>query len=141
MSVIPMIQERRTRRSEQTYQAIEYQLDYVLKLNGLRNFTLSSPEGLILANAGFDEESEALAAYAPLLAKCTDRDRRDQNVTRLGEVIELDDEDIQVRSFVVDGEQYFLGAIGASNTQLDASIYRALTGIRRIFKQSFRAAA
>ena len=64
MSSTPFVmRERRTTRSEQAYQAITLQLEHVLRLHGLRNFTLSAANGLVLARAGHAEESEALAAY------------------------------------------------------------------------------
>lgn len=139
MNVIPMIQERRCRRSEETYRAITFQLEHVLRLHGLRNFTLSDANGLILANAGHAEESHALAAYAPLLARATDRRRRAQVVDSIREVVPFSGEDaINVRSFFIDGDRLFLCIVGEGGARLDASLYRALTGIRRIYRQSLR---
>ncbi|GEM_PF-1407859 len=142
MSVIPMIQERRCRRSASTYEAIFYQLEHVLRLHGLRNFTLSDANGLVLAQAGWDEESQTLAAYAPVLAKCTDRIRRDEVLEEMNTLLELEGEDsVQARSFFVDGERLFLCLIGESGAALDACLYRALTGIRRIFREDDRRAS
>lgn len=137
MSSTPFImRERRTTRSEQAYQAITLQLEHVLRLHGLRNFTLSASNGLVLARAGHAEESEALAAYAPMLSRCLDRTVRQGVVEELGEVVPMGEQDsVTVRSFFIDGERFYLGLVGRAGTLLDASIYRALTGIRRIFKQ------
>lgn len=137
-NVIPMIQERRGRRSESTYEAIFYQLEHVLHVHGLRNFTLSDDRGLVLAQAGFGEESEALAAYAPVLARCADRTRREDVIDKIRALIEIHNvqERVHVRSFLVDGQRLFLCVLGESGAQLDACLYRALTGIRRIFRQS-----
>lgn len=143
MSTAPMIlRDRRATRSEEAYLAITLQLEHVLRLHGLRNFTLSASNGLVLARAGHMEESEVLAAYAPVLARCLDRSRRSQVVAELGEAIPeiSQDEDVSVRSFFIDGERFYLGLVGRAGTKLDASMYRALTGIRRIFKQSNTAA-
>jgi len=144
MSVIPMIQERRCRRSASTYEAIFYQLEHVLRLHGLRNFTLSDANGLVLAQAGWDDESQTLAAYAPVLAKCTDRHRRDEVVEEMNTLLELGEdgeESVQARSFFVDGERLFLCLIGEPGAALDACLYRALTGIRRIFREDDRRAS
>ncbi len=137
MSVIPLIPERRSRRSEQTYRAITFQLEHVWELHGLRNFTLSDANGLVLAGAGHGEESRVVAAYAPLVAKCLNRERRDAVLDEIRSLVPIlhGDEDLCVRSFFVDGERLFLCAVGDNGAGLDASIYRALTGIRRIYKQ------
>lgn len=137
MSTAPIVlRERRTTRSQEAYKAITMQLEHVLKLHGLRNFTLSASNGLVLARAGHEEESEALAAYAPMLAKCLDRTHRSEVIEELGEVVPMGtQDDVTVRSFFIEGERFYLGLVGRAGTMLDASIYRALTGIRRIFQQ------
>mgnify|MGYP000568992911 CR=1 FL=1 len=138
MSSMPfLVKERRSTRSEEAYKAITHQLEHVLKLHGLRNFTLSASNGLVLAKAGHTEESEALAAYAPMLAKCLDRNTRNEVVEELGQVVPMGERDtVTVRSFFIEGERFYLGLVGHAGTLLDASLYRALTGIRRIFKQN-----
>ena len=135
MTVMPISKERRSRRSEKTYQAIAYQLEHVLKIHGLRSFALSDSNGLVLARAGAPEEADALAAYAPVLAKCTDRGRRGEVLSQLGAIVDGAHEDnTEVRSFFVDGERLFLGLVGATGASLEAAIYRTLTGIRRIYR-------
>ena len=137
MSATPItVRERRTTRSQQAYEAITHQLEHVLMLHGLRNFTLSGANGLVLARAGHAEESEALAAYAPMLAQCLNRTRRAEARQELSQVVTMRErEEVTVRSFFVDGERFYLGLVGRAGTMLDASLYRALTGIRRIFSQ------
>ncbi len=141
MSTAPIVlRERRTTRSQEAYKAITMQLEHVLKLHGLRNFTLSAANGLVLARAGHAEESDALAAYAPVLAKCLDRTHRAEVLGELGEIVPIGaHDDITVRSFFIEGERFYLGLVGRAGTMLDASLYRALTGIRRIFQQHAKA--
>lgn len=140
MSVTPMFQERRCRRSQETYRAITFQLEHVLRLHGLRNFTLSDANGLVLASAGLEDESRALAAYAPVLAKCLSGQRRAAIEGRLAELVPMEQiEGLSMRSFFVDGQRLFLCLVGQQGGTLDSSLYRALTGIRRIYHQSMRA--
>ncbi len=139
MAVLPFSPERRGKRSSETYRAINFQLEHLFRMHGLRNFTLSDANGMILAHAGFLEESEAVAAYAPVLAKCTDRERRAQVIDKIGGHIPFDYSEslVEVRSFFVDGERLFLGVVGEGSAAVETAIYRALTGIRRIYKQSW----
>ena len=137
MAVMPISKERRARRSAKTYQAIAYQLEHVLKVHGLRSFALSDANGLVLAQAGCQEEADALAAYAPVLAKCTDRARRGEVISQLGSIVDGAREDnTEVRSFFIDGERLFLGLVGATGASLESAIYRTLTGIRRIYRSA-----
>lgn len=137
MTVIAFTQERRTKRSNHTYRAITYQLEHIFKVHGLRNFTLSDSNGLILAQAGHYEESEAVAAYAPVLAKCTDRDKRAHIVHNILQFIpESIEYAVEVRSFFLDGERLFLGILGHGEATAGVAMHKTLTGIRRIYTQN-----
>lgn len=135
MSVIEIGPERRRRRSSNTYEAIRLQLDYIAKTQNLRNFTLGDNRGLTLAHSGEDFEAEILAAYAPLLAKCLDRQKRAQIFERLQHFVPTaSEQSLQIRTFAVDGEVLHL-AVLAENTVKHTDLYRAATGVRRILDQ------
>jgi len=136
MNVIDIGPERRRRRSSNTYEAIRLQLDHISKNQHLKNFTLGDNRGLTLAYSGESFESEILAAYAPLLAKCLDRSRRAQIFERLQQFVPFaTEQNLQIRSFAIDGEVLHL-AVLADNCAKHTDLYRAVSGVRRILDQS-----
>lgn len=140
MSLIDMTSERRRRRSTNTYQAIRYQLEHILNTQGLRCFTLGDTRGLILSWAGGSFEAEALCAYAPLLATCMDRERRAQIFGRLQKIVpEASEKTLEIRTFTVDGEALHLCVLSHSAVK-HTDLYRAVSGVRRIFGQVEHAA-
>lgn len=52
---------------------------------------------------------------------------------------DLQESGLLIRSFYLDGTRYFLALVGEPGAQLDAAIYRALTGARRIYRQTLSA--
>lgn len=140
MSVIEFNSERRRRRSTSAYQAIRFQLQHIFDRRELRNFTLADSRGLILAHAGHTQEAEILAAYAPMLATTVDRLQRRNIMGHIRTFIpDANESSIAVRSFEVDGETLHLCVLGdAAMKQTD--IYRAVSGVRRIFTQFTSAA-
>lgn len=140
MNDLNWLQERRSRRSKETLKAITFQLEHVTSVHDLRNFTFSDETGLVLASSGHAEESELIAAYAPVLSNCADRERRAELIAKLSESMpELQESGLLIRSFYLDGTRYFLALVGEPGAQLDAAIYRALTGARRIYRQTLSA--
>lgn len=140
MNDLNWLQERRSRRSKETLQAITFQLEHVARVHDLRNFTFSDETGLVLASSGHAEESELVAALAPVLANCADRARRAELLDTLGATIPgLHHDGVLIRSFYLDGTRYFLALVGEPGAKLDAAIYRALTGARRIYRQTLSA--
>ena len=136
MSVIELKSERRRRRSANTYEAIRYQLEHILSSQGLRCFTLGDTRGLILSWAGSSLEAEALCAYAPLLATCMDRERRAQIFARLQKIVpEANEKSLEIRTFTVDGEALHMCVLSHSAVK-HTDLYRAVSGVRRIFGQS-----
>lgn len=142
MKATPMSFDRRLKRSENTHRAMTLQLEHILKLYGLRNFTLCDNNGLVIAYAGYVEESDAVAAFAPVLARCADRQKRSAIIRdALGQLDCAQSLDIQVRSFFLDGERLYLCITGEPGAQLDVGLYRAIEGLRRIYRETAPVAA
>ena len=129
--------ERRRRRSYQTYTAVGFQLEHLVDTLGLRAICLGDDRGLTLAGAGDDDKAEILAAFAPLLASCTDRRRRERILETIGRYLpDLDPDLIDVRPFTLSGATYFLALAGDDRGRAAAGLYHALTGVRRIFGET-----
>ena len=142
MSVIPMSQERRLNRSQQTYYAITYQLEHIQAVAGLRNLTLSDERGLVLACAGNKEEATILAAYASVLAKSSASTQREALVAEIHTLMPRAGRgNIHVRSLWLEGQRLYLCTVGPKSARAQASMLQALTGVRRIFGQSFSEAS
>ena len=139
MQIVKHDLDRRKRRSKRMYRAIQYQLEHVFDIHNLRNFTLADTRGLVLAYAGHVEEAEVLAAYAPMLSTRMNRRSRAHILDRVRHFVP-DASDVQIRSFDVGGETLHLTVLGGGNALQHADLYRAVTGIRRIFEQERSAA-
>lgn len=141
MSVIPFGHDRRSRRSNNTYEAIQLQLAYILEEQGLLNFCLGDSRGLLMASAGRDDDAHVLAAYAPVIAGCTDKRRYQDVLDRINQhVPEASEQSVAFRTFEVDGETLHLCLLGEVGKLNHANIYRAVRGVRRILDET-RAAA
>lgn len=140
MSVIELKSERRRRRSSNTYEAIRFQLEHIFDMQNLRSFTLDDTRGLPLAWAGHSQEAEILCAYAPLLATCVDRERRAQIFERLRAFVpDASEQTLEIRTFTVDGETLHLCVLSHQSVK-HTDLYRAVSGVRRIFGQVDQAA-
>jgi hypothetical protein len=139
MSVLPF--ERRRRRSSNTFEAITLQLEYILQEQGLRNFVLGDDRGLLVAHAGHRDDAHVLAAYAPVIAQCRDKERYYEVIDGVREhVPEVGPSTVAFRTFEVDGHVLHLAIVGAG--RLDhANVYRAVGGVRRILGESTQVAA
>jgi hypothetical protein len=136
MSVIKLRSERRRRRSSSTYEAIRFQLEHLYHQYGLRNFTLGDSRGLVLAHAGHPQEADVIAAYAPILASCVDKQRQHDIIEKIQRFIpDAAPQTVQVRSFEVDGETLHLTVVAETDGK-HADLYRAVSGIRRILART-----
>lgn len=141
MSVIEFSHERRRRRSNNTYEAIKFQLEHIFEKQGLRNFTLGDSRGLLLANAGRADDAHVLAAYAPVVAKCTTKSRYYDILEKIQDFVpEASANSVAFRTFVVDGEEMHLCILGEEGRLNHADIYRAVSGVRRILDEARKAA-
>lgn len=133
MTVLALRPERRRRRSDQPLQALTYQLEHIFERNELHNFTLGDSRGLVIAQAGDIHESEILAAYAPMLARTVDRRYRRQVLSHINSVAPtINVDSIYVRRFRLDHQAFFLTLVGRPDIYRHISLYRAISGVRRI---------
>lgn len=137
MALAPLTSaERRSRRSNETLTALTYQLEHSLMNENLRNISLGDSSGQGIAQAGDAFESEVLAAYAPLLSRSVNQRFRLQIFRRMEPLMPgVTLENIYVRQFDVDGETLFLTFCGDPGVARDVSLYRTITGVRRILSQ------
>ena len=136
MTVSTFVPNRRRRRSDQPLQALTYQLEHIFERENLHNFTLGDARGLVIAQAGDIHESNVLAAYAPMLARSVAGRYRRQVLSRIGSVIPtITVDSIHVRRFKMEGQQLYLTLVGRPGVYRDVSLYRAITGVRRIFDE------
>lgn len=137
MSVIPLLPERRRNRSNNTYEAIRLQLEYILNEQGLRNFVLGDSRGLVLSFAGRSDDAHALAAFAPVVAHCTDKNRYYDVMDKISSFVpEANAQTVAFRTFELEGEMMHLCILGDAGRLNHANIYRAVSGVRRIMDQS-----
>lgn len=140
MSVIPF--ERRRRRSSNTFEAITLQLQYILEEQGLRNFTLGDERGLLVAHAGRADDAHVLAAFAPVVANCADKERYYDILDSMrSHIPEVTASNVAFRSFEVDGHPLHLAIHGEAGRLNHANIYRAVAGVRRILAETDQIAA
>lgn len=140
MTVVNFQKERRRKRSSEAHTAITYQLEHIFENQDLQNFVLGDSRGLVLAQAGNTEEASVLAAYAPVLATYHGNSRS-KVLDKIGTLVpSFDHETMSIRSFEIDGETLFLLSVGRQTATREASLYRAVTGIRRILSQTAAAA-
>ncbi|MFP4600690.1 MAG: hypothetical protein ACLFVJ_20715 [Persicimonas sp.] len=140
MTVVNFDSERRRKRSDKAHTAISYQLEYIYNNQKLEHFVLGDSSGLVLAGAGEEEASTVLAAYAPVLAT-HHGERRKKVLDKVASMVPgFSVDGLSIRSFEIDGETLYLCSVGRGTAARQASLYRAITGIRRILKQTAVAA-
>jgi hypothetical protein len=140
MTVIDLNKERRGKRSNKAHIAISYQLEHIFENQDLSNFVLGDSSGLLLAGAGDSEEADVLAAYAPVLETYRGKSRGKVFAKLASMVPRFNPSALSIRSFQIDGETLYLLSVGRKRTARQASLYRAVTGIRRILEQTAVAA-
>lgn len=134
MSVIPF--ERRRRRSDNAFEAITLQLEYIHNEQQLNNFVLADENGLLIAHAGRADDAHALAAYAPVVAECQEKHDFFDVVDALREhVPEVNTSNLSVRTFDVDGYKMHLVLVGERRRLNHSNVYRAASGVKRILRE------
>lgn len=127
--------DRRTRRSEETQQAVNYQLEYVRDNQGLGFLVVANEEGVFLAGTGDRTRNEILAAWATELA-CAEEDNRPRLEAELQQHLFGDETEaaVEVRPFSVSGMPMYLCAAGAPESQSDDALEHTINGVKRIFR-------
>lgn len=117
-----MLDDRRSRRSEDRAVALRYQLEHARERGGLEALVLADAQGLLLSCAGDPGVCEELAAFAPLLSR-----------TVLGMPLPplLRGADVDVRPMSLNGQALFLACVGGGMAR-DALISHSLQGVHRI---------
>ena len=118
----------RRRRSQETQQAITYQLEHVLDEFDLELLLLADDHGLIIAYAGDQEAAELFASYAPSLSA-------DSSLHPvLHEVMpDLTPQKVLCESISLDNIPLFLCAIMDPTPDNCRAYERVRTGIQRIY--------
>lgn len=145
MSTVKTAVDRRRNRSDQATEAIHFQLRHLAEQYDLNHLVLADSRGLMLASANGEAKeaaASALAAYAPVFARHLDRGARDQVMQKLGdELPEVTGSTLSVRRFTLHGEDHFLCVVGEEPMIRQANLYRAVSGIRRIVRETSSDAA
>lgn len=137
MTVLPFTPERRKRRSNNTYEAIKFQLERIFDAEELRNLTIGDSRGLVLAYAGHIEEAQVLAAYAPLISQINNKENYESVIDRVRAFIpDAARDTMSFRAFEIDGEELFITIVGAPGKMNHADLYRAVSGVRRILDEN-----
>lgn len=132
-----MLRDRRQRRSDCAPDAIRFQLDAVARQLGAKALFIADPDGLLLGAAGSALDSEALAAYAPLLVRSGPEPGLQMRL--LTSMHDLRGRSITVRSFELLGEPFSLGVVTDEplRERQRLEMGRAMTGVRRILRRRF----
>ncbi len=119
------ISNRRTRRTQNTKQAITYYLQSCIMRLGMRGLVLGSRDGLVVAAAGDGVDPEAAAAYAPYVFHEKWEYPDEVDASYFVDAIPLSD------------DTFYLFAVG--NTSEAAISQRTKGGIRRIIDEQIAA--
>ncbi len=114
--------ERRTRRSDNPYQALCLQLEQTKRDARLDAVVLAMHNGLVVAAAGEPGVCEELGAVAPLMGRTVFDPLASS---------ELCADDLEVRTMACGGERFFLASLGGSKKR-DALLRRSVNGVQRI---------
>lgn len=117
-----MLEERRTRRSEERHVALRYQLEHLREQGKLTAVVLADDAGLDVVSAGDPAIVAELAAVAPLMA-------RSPFPLRVSPL--LGGLDVAVRPLVLNGHQLYLAGIGGGMAR-DACLANSAVGVKRI---------
>lgn len=119
---------QRRRRSEETQQAIIYQLEYVQEEFDIELILLADDHGLIIGSAGDEEAATMFAVYAHKLAQGTAPD------PILSETLpDLKREHILCESISLDDIPMYLCAVMEPTAENCRAYERARSGIQRIY--------
>lgn len=120
---------QRRRRSEETVQAITYQLDHVLQEFNMELLLLADNHGLPIAFAGDEEAAQAFAAFAKSLEQGAKPD------PMLSSLIEnLGENKILCEILELEELPLYLLAVMSPDIESARGFERARTGIQRIYR-------
>ncbi len=120
--------ELRRRRSEETHQAMTYQLEYVVEEQGMDLMFLADASGILITYAGDESVAELFAAHAPAIAAGLELD--DELFVAIPG---LEPENILCESISLDDIPMYLGAVMDPHPDHARAFERARTGIQRIY--------
>lgn len=123
-----MSREQRRKRSEETVQAMTFQLEYVLENYAMDLLVLADDLGLVIASAGDELAARAFAAFAPQLARREDLDGSLQEFLP-GATIER----VLCENLELDEIPLYLIAVMTPDVENAHGFERARTGIQRIY--------
>lgn len=117
--------ERRQRRSQNTTEALFYQLDIIRRAAGLRGLVVTDMDGMCLAAAGDTDACDEVAARAPMLGtKTSDFD---------GTLLSAQDAlPVRLKRFVVKQAELYICAIGGDKLRRQKCVMDTIGGATRI---------
>lgn len=117
--------ERRSKRSDNTSQALRYQLEACRREAGLEGMVLADEEGLALAASGDADHCDEIAARLALVgARVADF---------AGVLLSAEGAwQVSMRRFAIDGSELYMCAIGGDAEPRAAQIDRSIGGCSRI---------
>ena len=126
-------EDRRLRRSEYATRALGLLFSSIADSSVLTHLVLADSQGVLHGHSGDETSCDILAAYVPLLFKAVDVETRGQIQATLDRSLSGDGpRRVSLRRFWVEGEAYFLCALGAPASMRGEAVSRALSGARRI---------
>lgn len=121
--------ERRRRRSEETLQAITYQLEHLVEeFEDIELMLLADDQGLLFAHAGDEQAAEMFAVQAPALAEGGKPDSE-----LLVVMPDLRANKILCEAINLDDVPLYLCAVMKPTPENTRAFERARTGIQRIY--------
>ncbi|MFW5876734.1 MAG: hypothetical protein ACOCXM_08350 [Myxococcota bacterium] len=120
--MVRMLDERRTRRSEEQQVALRYQLEHAREQGGLQAMVLADGDGLSVVASGDPAFVTELAAMAPLMGSAP-----------FGMPLSplLRGVDVAVRPLMLNGQTLYLATAGGGMAR-DAVITHSVQGVTRI---------
>lgn len=136
--------DRRRRRSYDRDIATHFLLVHIAEEFGLESFVISDPDGRLQATStnspSGDEVSRVLAMYSPALTGSSQTprdvllDTLEHEIQSIG--VEWTQDEVTVREFHAEGQRMLLTTIGEPGTMREVSIYKAIMGVRRIWRET-----
>jgi hypothetical protein len=117
-----LLEDRRSRRSNDRYVALRYQLEHTREKGGLEALVLADEDGLVVASSGDSAVCAELGAVAPLIGS-----------TFMGMPMPplLRGAEVAIRQVAVYGQSLYLAAAGGGVAR-DAHLSTSQTGVERI---------
>ena len=124
--------ERRVRRSNVLYEALNMQIAAIKEDYGIGHVALANDDGLVMASSGTEETAEWMAAMAPgvssgeFLVLITPEEVKGAKL----------DDDLIVIDFHVEGHTVYLAGLAGPTTDTKAGLEHASQGVKRIFEEA-----